>query len=151
MLQQTRDWPMVQTPSPPRCVTSARTCRRWFRIPPAASSPSAPVDLCHLVLLPSPRASPTSKSLIISSAITFVLTMCTHTPTHSSPTLMQQVSLIAECTICGTETWTISSITCFFFHYIHVLLLNTIPMIYVCCTLYGGKARACARCWRQQA
>jgi len=149
MLRRTQDWPIVQTPSPPRCVTSARACRRQFRIPPATSSPLAPVDLHHPVLLPSPRASPTSKSLIISSAIAFVLAMCACTPTRSSPTLVWQVSLVAKHTIHGTKTWTISSITCFFFHYIHVLLLNTIPMIYVCCTLYGGKAQVHARCWRR--
>jgi len=149
MLRRTQDWPMVQTPSPPRCVTSARAYRRQFRILPAASSPLAPVDLRHPVLLPSLRASSASKSLIISSAITFMLTTCACMPTCSSPTLAQQVSLVAEHTIHGTKTWTISSITCFFFHYIHVLLLNTIPMIYVCCTLYGGKAQVHARCWRR--
>jgi hypothetical protein len=134
-------------PSLSRCVTSARACRRRFRIPPT-TSPLAPVDLHHPVSLPSPRASPTSKSLIISSAITFMLTTCTRMMTCSSSTLTWQVSLVAELTICGTKRWTILSITCFFFHYIHVLLLNTILIIYICCTLYGGKAQAHACCRR---
>jgi len=56
-------------PSPLRCIASARACRRWFRILPAASSPSsASVGLHHLVLLPPLRASPISKLLITGSA-----------------------------------------------------------------------------------
>jgi hypothetical protein len=39
----------------------------------------------------------------------------------------------------------------FFFHHIHVLLLNAILMICLCCILYCGKAQACARCRRRRA
>jgi hypothetical protein len=66
------------------------------------------------------------------------LAMCACTPTCSKS--MHRTAIISH-------HWD----NVFFFHHSHILLDNTILMIYICCILYGGNVQAHARCQRQRA